>query len=119
MNEDFLKYIEHEKRYSKHTLVSYKTDLQQFSEFLYSSYQLSDNSQVNFSFLRDWIAHLSLNDLTAKSINRKIAYLRSYYKFLLKRGIISKDPTLKIKAPKIRKRLPLYVEEKDMNLLLD
>jgi len=119
MIEDFLKYIEHEKRYSKHTLLSYQTDLQQFSEFLTSTYQLNDPSQANYSLLRDWIAHLAENKIQAKSINRKIACLRSFYKFLLKKGSLLKDPTLKIKAPKIRKRLPVYIEEKDMGMLLD
>jgi integrase/recombinase XerC len=115
----FLKYIEYEKRYSQHTLTSYKTDLQQFSEYLSTTYQLADAGQASYSLIRDWISNLASNDITAKSINRKIASLRSFYKFLLKKGVISKDPTLKIKAPKIRKRLPIYVEEKDMNHLLD
>lgn len=119
MTDEFLKYIEHEKRYSRHTLISYKTDLQQFSDFLSSHHQIADPSQVNYPHIRDWIADLANNDIIAKSINRKIACLRSFYKFLLKQGKISKDPTIKIKTPKIRKRLPIYVEEKDIVLLLD
>lgn len=115
----FLKYIEFEKRYSPHTLVSYKIDLQQFADFLSSTYQVSEPEQANFSLIRDWIADLANQDISAKSINRKIASLRSYYKFLLKKSLITKDPTVKVKAPKIRKRLPLYIEEKDINLLLD
>jgi integrase/recombinase XerC len=115
----FLKYIEFEKRYSPHTLISYKTDLQQFAEFLTSNYQLSEPDKANYPLIRDWIASLANQEISAKSINRKIASLRSYYKFLLKKTLISKDPTVKIKAPKIRKRLPVYIEEKDINLLLD
>jgi integrase/recombinase XerC len=115
----FLKYIEFEKRYSSHTLISYKTDLQQFADFLFTTYQLSEPDKANFPLIRDWIASLANQDISSKSINRKIASLRSYYKFLLKKSLITKDPTVKVKAPKIRKRLPLYIEEKDINLLLD
>lgn len=115
----FLSYIEFEKRYSKHTLISYKNDLDQFCTYLNSSYQSNDPALANYNLIRSWILTLVENQISAKSINRKIACLRSYYKFLLKKGIIENDPTLKIKAPKVKKTLPVFVEEENMSKLLD
>lgn len=119
MVEDFLKYIEFEKRYSKHTLISYQNDLQQFSSFLIAEFQLNQPEEASYSILRSWIVSLAENKITPKSINRKIACLRSYYKYLLRSGKIAKDPTLKIKAPKVKKSLPVFVEEDKLTQLLD
>jgi integrase/recombinase XerC len=119
MVADFLKYIEYEKRYSKHTLISYQSDLNQFSLFLEEEFNLDNPENVTYSIIRSWIVKLAENSITPKSINRKIASLRSYYKFLLKTGKISKDPTLKLKAPKVKKSLPVFIEEEKLIKLLD
>ncbi len=119
MVSDFLKYIHYEKRYSKHTLVSYQTDLTQFSAFLEQEFQLDNPEEASYSIIRSWIVQLAENNISPKSINRKIASLRSYFKFLLRNGKISKDPTTKIKAPKIKKSLPVFVEEDKLVALLD
>jgi integrase/recombinase XerC len=119
MVNSFLSYIEFEKRYSQHTLTSYKTDLEQFSTYLTTSYQISNPAEANYNIIRSWILSLVENEISAKTINRKIACLRSYYKFLLKKGTITKDPTLKIKTPKVKKSLPVFVEEENMAKLLN
>ena len=119
MIESFFKYIEFEKRYSKHTLLSYKNDLDQFSSFLHSTYQIENPAEANYGIIRSWILTLVENNISPKSVNRKLASLRSYYKFLLKKGEILKDPMLKIKAPKVKKSLPAFVEEESMHKLLD
>jgi len=119
MVSDFLKYIEYEKRYSKHTLTSYKNDLLQFSAFLENEYQLSFPEQATYPLIRSWVASLAENAIQPKSITRKIASLRSYYGFLNRSAVISKDPTLKLKAPKVKKSLPIYVEEETLTSLLD
>src|SRR3954465_11487000 len=120
MIESFLNYIEFEKRYSPHTLTSYKNDLKQFTDYLSNSYQIEDPSVVSYSIVRSWLHYLGTEEkLSAKSMNRKIATIRSYYKFLLKKGSIVKNPTLKIIAPKIKKSLPTFVEEASMTNLLD
>jgi integrase/recombinase XerC len=119
MVADFLKFIEFEKRYSKHTLISYQTDLNQYSLFLEEEFSLDNPENVTYSIIRSWIVKLAENNITAKSINRKIASLRSYYKFLLRSGKISKDPTLKLKAPKVKKSLPVFIEEDKLVNLLD
>jgi len=119
MVNSFLSYIEFEKRYSQHTLISYKIDLEQFSNYLISTYQITNPAEANYNIIRSWILSLVENEISAKTINRKIACLRSYYKFLLKKGTIVKDPTLKIKTPKVKKALPVFVEEENMSRLLD
>jgi len=119
MVESYLNYIKYEKRYSHYTFISYQNDLSQFSAFSKDSYGLSCPSEASYQIIRAWIVTLSENELTAKSINRKIACLRSFFKFLLKKNVIQKDPTLRLKAPKVSKQLPHFVEQTDLIKLLD
>ena len=119
MIEKFVRYIEFEKRYSTHTLSSYKTDLNQFETYLLSQYELKDPSKASFLMLRSWIVSLVEEQRSPKTINRKIACLKSYYKFLLRNKIVLKDPTLKLKNPKMKKSLPVFIEEKNLDYLLD
>jgi integrase/recombinase XerC len=114
MVESFLKYIQFEKRYSRHTLTSYKNDLEQFSAYLSQTYQLDSPAEANYPIIRSWIISLMDDELSAKTLNRKIASLRSYFKFLLRKGDIAKDPTLKLVAPKLKKSLPVFIESNDM-----
>ncbi len=116
--ERFLTYLQHEKRYSQHTLTSYKNDLQQFSNFLEAEYSITEPQDITHQFIRSWLVHLSEQNTGTRSINRKISTLRSYFKFLLKRKLVEKDPTLKVIAPKVEKRLPEYVEVADMEKVL-
>lgn len=119
MQETFLKYLQYEKRYSKHTIKSYENDLAQLRSFMKGEYDVEDLSEANHSILRSWIISLVDDGIQPKSVNRKIASLRSFYKFLMRQGVITKDPTSKIKILKTSKKLPQFVNEKDMNLLLD
>jgi integrase/recombinase XerC len=119
MFDTFLNYLQFEKRYSKHTIVSYQTDLTQFTKYLAETYEITDLTTASHQMVRSWVVSLMDNGIEAKSINRKIACLKSYYKFLHKNGEILKNPMLKVIAPKIKKRLPVFVEEQQMNLLLD
>lgn len=119
MIEKFLHYIVQEKRYSKHTFEAYRIDLDQFQYFLETTFQVSDSSIASFQMIRSWVVSLMESEITSRSVNRKIASLRSYYKFLLKSKHIAIDPTLKLKAPKVKKALPVFVEEANMHALLD
>lgn len=119
MIESFLRYIEFEKRFSKHTVVSYKTDLFQFQTFLQHTYESSAIQEASFPMIRSWIAQLVDHENEPRSVNRKIATLRSFFKFLLRQGVLSKDPMLKVKVLKTQKRLPEFVKEEEMNQLLD
>lgn len=119
MIETFLKYLEYEKRYSKHTIVSYHTDLNQFQQFLSKNFPELTLSAVDYRVLRSWIVSLVDDKIENTSVNRKIAALRSFYKFLLKREYIKEDPTWKLKVLKKSKKLPQFVNEDDMVRLLD
>ncbi len=119
MVESFLKYIQWEKRYSAKTVRSYQTDLSQFSAFLRHTYDEAPAEQASFPMIRSWIVSLVEQKLDASSINRKIACLRSFYKFLLRQGVISKNPTAKITILKTPRRLPHFVKEEDMVSVLD
>lgn len=119
MLESFVNYLEFEKRASVHTVLAYKKDLDQFSEFAATAFETSDISTANHTELRAWIIDLVETGLSPTSVNRKIATLRSYYKFLMRSGIISKDPTYKIKALKTPKRLPEFIQEAAIDKILD
>jgi integrase/recombinase XerC len=119
MTELFLKYLQYEKRYSTHTLVSYQNDIDQLQQFLVSHYPETSIDQVNHAILRDWIISLSESGLNENSINRKMVTLRSLFKFLLKKGAIDNNPTTKLSNLKTKKGLPMFVRERDMNLILD
>ena len=117
--ENFLHFIEYEKRFSKHTLVSYTNDLSQFKIYLLKEYQINHLVEANYHLIRSWILSLAESKISPKTINRKIATLRSYYKFSLREGLIALDPTLKIKAPKLKKMLPCVVTESECEELFE
>ena len=117
--EKFLRFLEHEKRYSVHTLKSYSTDLEQFIQFLSSEFQVNTVENINFQFVRSWIARLLSNNISTRSVNRKITTLKTYFRFLLQENIIKQSPMQKIISPKISKRLPVFVEEIKMDELLN
>lgn len=119
MVDSFLKYLQYEKRYSLKTVNSYKTDLHQFESFLAQEFQGTSPQEANYGLVRSWIVGLVESKLDSTSINRKIACLRSFYKFLLRQELISKDPMQKIKILKTRKKLPHFVNEQDTVKLLD
>jgi integrase/recombinase XerC len=118
MVESFLKYLQFEKRYSVKTVTSYKTDLTQFQEFLNKEFE-SLPHDANYGMVRGWIIQLVENGLDATSVNRKIASLRSFFKFLINQETIQKDPMEKIQVLKTKKKLPHFVQEKDLVTMLD
>jgi integrase/recombinase XerC len=118
MLNTFLKYLEFEKRYSKHTLISYQNDLNQFSKFLENQYHLQDLLKTEHRHIRAWIVALMQEKLNPKSINRKIISLRAFFKFAISREAVAQNPTQKIKALKTSKELPQFVQEKEMDYLL-
>lgn len=119
MIDTFLKFIQFEKRYSPKTVQSYQTDLNQFHHYLGAEFPGTEIQDANYGLIRSWIVSQVEAKLDARSINRKIACLRSYYKFLMRQEIISADPMIKIKILKTQKKLPHFVSEKDTVKLLD
>lgn len=119
MQDPFFQYLEFEKRYSPHTLISYRTDLDQFTSYCKNEFDISALEQVDYNIIRSWVVNLMQSSLETKSVNRKLACLKSYFKFLMKRGVIVSNPAQRVKTPKLKKRLPMFIEENHMNILLD
>ncbi|MES2516794.1 MAG: tyrosine-type recombinase/integrase [Bacteroidota bacterium] len=115
----FLKYIKYEKRSSEHTVTAYGIDMKQFDEYLVKSYDFHHPELADFQMIRSWIVSMAEMKVENRSINRKIATLRTFYKFLLQKKVIEKDPMLKISVLKTQKNIPEFVREKELDSLLD
>jgi len=118
VKDRFLAYIQYEKRYSPHTVTAYRTDLDQFFTFLSAQYQTSEISDVDHSMIRSWLVFLMEHGDSPRSVNRKLTSLKSFYRFLLKEGIVENNPMRRIISPKTSKRLPEFVETENMTALL-
>lgn len=114
----FLTYLSHEKRYSPYTITSYQTDLGQFEAFTNKAYELG-LTEVKHTHIRSYMVDLMEQKSSENTINRKISALRSFYKFLFREGKINQNPMLLVKAPKIPKRLPVFIETQKLDHLLD
>ena len=119
MIKSFIRYIQIEKRYSHHTLVSYQTDLEQFKTFLSREFPEEHLALIKSTHIRSWIVYLMGQKHMPSSVNRKITTLRSFYKFLLKRGEIETNPATKIRSLRKKKQLPHCVNKNDMIHLLE
>jgi integrase/recombinase XerC len=115
----FLDYLKFEKRYSPHTIISYETDLSSFFEFLHETFGEQALVDIQHHFVRSWLAQLKEGGMSSKSIHRKISSLRSFFKYHLKVGTVSSTPMTKVIAPKISKRLPVFVKEEDTRQLIE
>jgi integrase/recombinase XerC len=119
MIDSFLKHLQNEKRASPNTVLAYQNDLNQFSEHLQSKATQTGIQFADYNEVRSWIVQLVESGIEPPTVNRKIACLRSFYRFLLRRGVLKKDPMTKIKVLKAKKKLPEFVKETDMVNLLD
>ncbi|MBE9466701.1 MAG: tyrosine-type recombinase/integrase [Bacteroidetes bacterium] len=115
----FINYIKYEKHYSSYTIRSYKNDLQQYCAFCEKNYKDFDPLSANHKIIRKWIIFLMENNLSSRSIGRKLSTLKTFYKFLIREKIIENNPLDKVISPKIVKKLPSFVEKSKMDLLLD
>jgi integrase/recombinase XerC len=116
----FIQYIQFEKRYSPHTVSAYQSDLDQFIRFLNTPEEtITHPSEITHHLIRNWMVAMMSEDITARSITRKIATLRKYFKFLLQEGIITHNPASKINTPKSPKNLPVVVEDAKLTQMLD
>jgi len=114
----FYRYLEYEKRYSKHTLVTYEVDLRQFSEFLENE-NISRWQDVTSKVIRRWMVSLLNDGITPVTIHRKISALKSFFRYLMREQILESNPVNGVIIPKKPKRLPVFVKENEMDILLD
>ena len=113
----FIDYLKFEKRYSQHTIKAYNDDLAQFFSFLKNNYGETGIEDIVASFIRTWLATLKNDELTGKTLNRKISTLKSFFKYHLRQNTVSHNPTTTLISPKVSKRLPAFVDKKDLELL--
>ncbi len=117
--QHFTDYLKFQKRYSQHTIIAYQTDLISFFDFTEQTFGQITLAEMAPAMVRSWLAHLKESALESKSINRKISSLKSFFKYQLKEGHITISPMGVIISPKVKKRLPQFVEKKDMDTLFN
>ncbi|TFF36846.1 tyrosine-type recombinase/integrase [Mucilaginibacter psychrotolerans] len=116
----FIQYIQYEKRYSPHTVAAYRSDLEQFMLFLNPAGQppaINHPSEITHHDIRSWM--VSDETLAPRSLNRKLATLRKYFKFLLQEGDIQTNPASRLGPAKTPKNLPTVVEGAKLTDMLD
>lgn len=114
---EFIAYLEKEKRYARHTLISYKNDLDQFHAFCRENG--SEDMDLYFKMIRSWVVDLMEKDYSPRSVHRKLSSLRSYCKFLIRLGELETNPVENVLKPKINKRVPSFIDVQGINKLLD
>lgn len=115
----FFAYIRFEKRFSEHTITAYESDLAQFQDFLQTTYEVSKDEDILHTHIRAWIVALLDQKVGARSINRKLSTLKSYFQFLVKRTVLAQNPMDKVIAPKVGKRLPVFIPQDRLEFLFE
>lgn len=119
LTDSFLDYLRYERNYSDKTVLAYGEDISQLQEFVQREEEEFNPASISPDLIREWIVSLMDKGYTSTSVNRKLSSLRSFYKYLLKQGVVDVDPLRKITGPKNKKPLPSFLKESDMNRLLD
>ncbi len=117
--QPFLDYLVFEKRFSAHTLISYRTDLTMFSGFIDEVFGKVSLEDITYNMVRSWLARLKDEEMSSRSVNRKISALRSFFKYQLREGNIEISPMAQVITPKNKQRLPVFVKEDDAKALLN
>lgn len=115
--EAFLQYLQYEKRFSAHTITAYRKDLEQFLVFIKDNNGLTSTKEVRHFHIRSWVVELLSNEISPRSINRKLSTLKTYFRFLLKRKHLQHNPMLKVVAPKAGKKLPAAAHVAELRYL--
>lgn len=115
--QPFINHLKYEKRYSQNTIIAYRHDLETFWKYILEEYGETELPRVSYQFIRSWLAEIKRDDLTSRSINRKISSLKSFFKFHIKTGNLKQNPMAKVITPKVSKRLPVFIKEDDISNL--
>lgn len=119
----FLAYLELEKRYSPHTVLAYRTDLEQFFQYMQGAYGEMSLKEIRYFHIQSWLVtgihpdKKASSSVAAVTIRRKISTLKSFFKYAVRKQQLAQSPMAKVNSPKVRKRLPVFVEEKGMQQL--
>ena len=117
--DSFISYLTHERKYSPLTTQSYQTDLLQFIDYSKKEFELDDPVLISHQVIRSWFAELISSGNSSRSVQRKSSSLKSFYKYLLREGVVKKNPMLKVQTPKASKKIPEFIEVENINQLLD
>lgn len=117
--QKYLDYLRYEKNYSLHTEISYSKDLHQFEEFLQQNIEDASIADVDSDIVRQWITRLMESGVSARSVNRKLSSLKSFYRYLHKKGEVKLNPMKKVSGPKMQKALPSFVNDSVLEPILD
>ena len=118
--DEFLDYLRYERNYSIYTVEAYSKDIDQFVSYAKAHREGSFiPGEIDPDFVRSWIVELMTEKFSPRSVNRKLSSLKSFFKFLMKRGEISANPLRLVSGPKARKPLPCFVKDDDLEALLD
>jgi integrase/recombinase XerC len=115
--DDFLRYLQAEKRYAKHTIKAYKNDLNQFHAFCQDADH--EGMDLHFKTIRSWVVFLMDSGYSSRSVHRKLTSLSTYCNFLIKEGDLDSNPVDRVLKPRVKKRVPPFVEEGKLDLLLE
>ena len=115
--DDFLIYLQAEKRYASHTIKAYKNDLNQFHAFCQSNDK--EGMDLYYKTIRSWVVFMMDSGNSPRSVHRKLTALRTYCKYLISLGELDANPLDRVLKPKLNKRVPAFVEEVKMDQLLD
>lgn len=117
--EKYIRYLRYEKNYSLHTEISYSEDLSQFVEFLAEHFSDTDIKHVDRDIIRMWIVSMMERKISARSVNRKLSAVKSFYRYLQKIGEVTVNPASKINGPKVGRPIPAFANSSDMEKVLD
>ena len=115
----FNTYLSVEKRYSQYTCISYKTDLLQFFDYILTNYSIENIQELDTQIIRSWLAEMVEINISAKTINRKLSALRSFFNYNIKTKNIFSNPTDSIKLLKTKKSIPEFIEEHQIKKLFE
>lgn len=115
----FEAYLSSEKKVSPHTVKAYIADINSWLSYMGDKFEVDAPAQVSHLFIKSWLSDLMASGMDARSVNRKISSLKTYYKYMLRHRLVDKDPMLKVSSPKTSKKLPVFIEESKMTEIVE
>jgi integrase/recombinase XerC len=115
----FLDYLHFQRNYSPHSNLAYRADLNQYEHFLLENFEIDDLSKANKNHIRSWLVEMNGGDFSPSTLKRKLSALKSFYNFLIRENVVTVNPAIGIHTPKLKKRLPSFVDQNEMNAILD
>lgn len=110
---EYMQYIRYEKNYSAHTVLAYRRDLSVFFEYVHRFHGVTDPKDISSDVIRSWMMSLLEQGLSPRTVNRKLSCLKSYWRFLTRKGLTAVNPVKRVPSPKTKKPLPVFLKEEE------